>query len=151
MSSHPSPSSLRLSSFQIPSTLDHQTLRIDCTSGLAISCLFCALRMHSIATRTRNNYVSLNPWRIRSLVFMVFDLLGHERFLGESMILLVLRAQIDSFRHHETLVFWIPTSYFPIVQAEQNELSIARYKCIEYYQLIAIHCVLAVPKITVYK
>ena len=29
-------------------------------------------RIHSIATRTRNNYESLNPWRIRSLVSLVW-------------------------------------------------------------------------------
>jgi len=44
-SSHPSPSPLRLSYFQIPSAykLNHKTLRIDRTSGLEISCLLCGL------------------------------------------------------------------------------------------------------------
>jgi hypothetical protein len=42
-SSHPSPSPLRLSYFQIPSAYNHRTLRIDRPSGLEISCLFCAL------------------------------------------------------------------------------------------------------------
>ena len=55
----------------------------------------------------------LSTWRIRFFVFMVWVLLVHERFLGEAMVLLVFRAQIDSFCRHETLV-WVldPDSLF---------------------------------------
>ena len=103
-SSHLSPSPLRLSYFQIPRTCNRQTLRIDRTSGLEISCLLCALAyaFHS-HPHTKQLSMYLSPWRIRSFVFMVLALLsGHEHSLGEAMVLLVLRVQIDSFRRHET-------------------------------------------------
>ena len=84
---------------------------------------------------------------------MVRALLGHERFLREAMVLLMLRAQIDSSvvmkpgPQSNVSGPWIPTPYFPIVQAEQNGCSIALSKCIE---LIAIHCIHAVPKFVMY-
>ena len=90
--------------------------------------------MHSIATHTRNDYVSLNPWWIRYLVVLVQALLGHERFLRDAMDLRVVRAQIDSLCHRETssqpnvFGYWIPAPYFSIVQAEQNECSMTRSK-----------------------
>ena len=86
--------------FQIPSAYNHRTPRIDHASGLEISCLFCTLvYAFHIQQHTKQLYISQLHWRIRFPVFVIWELLGPERFLRDAMYLLGLHAQFDSFYH----------------------------------------------------
>ena len=139
-SSHPSPSSLRLSYFQIRA---RTTTRLygSIAPATSISVVyFVRWHMHSMGTSTRNNYVS-QPLADSILSLWFGRCLGMSAFWEKLWLYLCSALKlIPSVVMKPLSGSWIPTPYFPIVQAEQNGRSIARSTVgasSKYYQVIA--------------